>query len=271
MLEELLVVIVLFKQTPEQSAAYNSLHAALRIFHSFPKIVVYDNSPESAVVESHVIYFHDPGNGGVSKAYNRASRVAQIQKKKWILLLDQDTQVEALLFEKWTQAVSTHPLSVAFVPVIEDRKGVVSPFYFVAARGRRINVIKRTFPLDKYRFINSGLFIGCNAFVLAGGYDEEIPLDFSDISFGERLRKITDHFVVLETSLAHEFSATTGLQLIPALERFHYFCRGALIMGKRTGRRRLFFIQALLRTIRLSAYYRSTSFFRIFYQYFAHG
>jgi len=271
LLENLLVVIVLFRQKPEQSAAYTSVRTALNIFPSFPGIFIYDNSPESAGVDSGIAYVHDPANNGVSRAYNFAAAFAGQNNKKWILLLDQDTKVESRLFEKWRDAVLMHPDSVAFVPVMKDHKGVVSPFYFSSGRGRRINIPKKRFTLDKYRFINSGLFIQSNAFIKAGGYDEEIPLDFSDISFGERLLKITDHFVVVDTSLKHEFSATSRLPLDQALGRFHHFCRGASSLGKTTGRPFVFFIRTFFHAAHLSLKYRNRGFFKIFFQFYLYG
>jgi GT2 family glycosyltransferase len=271
LLENLLVVIVLFKQKPEQSTAYHSLHDALGNFYSFPEIFIYDNSPASSRAEPHITYIHDPANSGVSKAYNQASMVARRKNKKWMMLLDQDTRVEAEVFEKWSGALTTHPEAVAFVPVIKDRKGIISPFRFSRGRGKRTSVFQKKFSLEKYRFINSGLFIRNDAFVQAGGYDEDIPLDFSDISFGERLRAVTDHFVMIDVSLLHALSGSEKLPLSEALGRFHYFCKGASAMGKKTGRAQLFSLRAFFRASHLCVRYRNSSFLKIFNQSFLHG
>lgn len=271
LLEELLVVIVFFRQKPEQSAAYTSVCAALNIFASSPEIFIYDNSPESCLVDGGIAYVHDPANNGVSTAYNLAAAFASRKNKKWMLLLDQDTTVEPKLFKKWSEAVLTYPDSVAFVPVMKDSRGVVSPFHFSSGRGKRINILRKRFALDRYRFINSGLFIQCAAFLNVGGYDEDIPLDFSDISFGERLLKITDHFVVVDSSLQHEFSVSSGLSLRQALGRFHYFCRGALCLGNKTRRPIVFFVRTFYHATRLSLSYRNSGFFKIFLQYYIDG
>jgi hypothetical protein len=207
----------------------------------------------------------------VSKAYNQASLIAGRKNKKWMLLLDQDTQVEAKVFEKWSVALLTDRVSVAFVPLMRDRKGIVSPFRFSRGQGKRIDIFQKKFSLEKYRFINSGLFIRNDAFVQAGGYDEDIPLDFSDISFGERLRAVTDHFVIIDVSLQHALSGSEKLPLDDALGRFHYFCKGASAIGKKTGRAHIFFLRAFFRASHLCVRYRNSSFLKIFNQSFLHG
>lgn len=269
--EELLVVIVLHKPRPENSSAYASIQTALNILPVLPEIFLYDNSPQNASLNHlQVTYFHDPRNSGVSKAYNDAAVIAAKQNKKWMLFLDQDTNVDQGLFEKFARAMSAHPESVAFVPGMKDRKGLVSPFYFASGRGRRIKTLPEKLSLKAFRFINSGLLIKHSAFIQAGGYDERIPLDFSDIAFGERLSKITDHFRIINATLDHSFSATAKLPLKEALTRFHYFCRGALIMGKISGRVYLYNIRTFIRASYLVCKYRNFGFIKIFLQHRIH-
>lgn len=271
-LAELLVVIVLFNKKPEQSSAYTSIQTALNILPSFPTIFIYDNSPHpSLLTDSQIIYRHDPQNSGVSKAYNEAIVLATKKNKKWMLLLDQDTNVDTIVFQKFLDSTLEHPATVAFVPKMEDEIGLLSPFQFSSGRGKRIEVHKEKFSLEKFRFINSGLLIQCSAFLRAGGYEENIPLDFSDITFGEKLKKITDHFMVIDTTFHHAFSGTTPLKLNEALARFHYFCTGAFNTGKKFGPFYIYFTRAFFRASHLCFKYRSLRFIKIFLQRSVHG
>ena len=266
--QELLVVIVLYKKKTEQSAAYTSIQTTLNILPSFPEIFIYDNSPEPAMpTPPHIAYVHDSGNSGVSKAYNEAMAFATKKNLKWAFFLDQDTKVEPFLFSKFLEAIARHPGSVAFVPSMKDRKGPVSPFLFHSGRGKRIKHVRTIFPLEKFRFINSGLLIQRSAFIEAGGYDEKIPLDFSDISFGERLRKATDHFILIDAALEHAFSPSETLPLIEAQQRFHFYCTGALAMGETTGKVPLYLLRAFLHASHLSLNYKSLRFIKIFLQH----
>ncbi|HEX8038809.1 MAG TPA: glycosyltransferase [Chryseosolibacter sp.] len=268
---ELLVVIVLYKRRPEESTAYRSLLAAFGNFGAIPEIFIYDNSPAPCRVDGAIAYVHDAQNNGVSKAYNAAVAYGSSRNKKWMALLDQDTTVHARLFEKWAEARATSPAAVAFVPIIRDRSGIVSPFRFSAARGRRLKNVKGSFPLSTYRFINSGLFIQRDAFIAAGGYDERLPLDFSDIAFGEKLMRVTDRFIVLDTSLIHHLSSADNAPLGEALTRFTYFNRGAMLMGKQSDRPYAFFLHRFLRAIRLSLRYKNGTFIGIFLRHCLDG
>ena len=264
---DLLVVIVLFRKKPEQSDAFISIHSAIGDSSFFPSIFIYDNSPEAAAVNSQrITYIHDARNRGISRAYNEALTSASRQNKGWMLFLDQDTTVEKGLFKKFTDAVEASDGSVAFVPRMMDRKGQVSPFYFRAGRGRRTKLRGERFALSSFRFINSGLLIRTSALINAGGYDETIPLDFSDISFGERLRKVTDHFEVVDIELNHSFSGTEKPPLEEALRRYHYFLTGAFGMGRNSGSSRLYLIRALMHASRLALRYKNFRFLKVFLQ-----
>lgn len=271
-LAELLVVIVLFKKKPGESSAYTSIQAALNILPSFPTIFIYDNSPDPCVLtDSRIIYCHDPKNSGVSKAYNEAVVLAAKKNKKWLLLLDQDTNVDVNIFEKFSDFALKHPDSVAFVPRMQDQHGLVSPFQFSCGSGKRMKIHEEKLPLKKYRFINSGLLIQCSAFIAAGGYEADIPLDFSDIAFGENLKKITPHFMVTDTTLQHSFSGTETHSLNEAVTRFYYFYRGAFHMGKKFGPFYLYFTRAFLRALHLGLQYRSFRFIKILVRHNPHG
>jgi GT2 family glycosyltransferase len=237
-----------------------------------PEILLYDNSPFPAHIEGHnITYVHDPSNKGVSHAYNNAAIHARKRNKSWLLLLDQDTRVEPSLFDHMVTARQAFPLSVAFAPLVRDSDGLLSPYRFSGGRGRRIISPERVLKLKTHRFINSGLFINCSAFARVGGYDERIPLDFSDISFGNRLEKITDHFVVLDVSLHHSFSNAEHTAIDDALTRFHHFCTGAMVLGRTSGSSYLSYFNILLRASRLTLRHRDHRFLSHFFQRALHG
>jgi GT2 family glycosyltransferase len=263
--EDLLIVVVLFGRSPEESQAVTSLKEALAGLPTSPKIFIYDNSPLATVVDSSMIYVHDPVNGGVSKAYNQAAVFAHTANKKWMLLLDQDTTVVPGLFGAWHAALIRHPDAVAIVPKMRDAVGLVSPFALFIGGGWRIRTVSEKLPLARYRFVNSGLFIQCEAFEAVGGYDEKIPLDFSDVSFGQRLRKVTDHFVVVDCTLQHDLSSTVRLSLAEAVRRFGYFCRGARSMRLQSRSGYQYVARAFLRALHLTLIYRKVSFVRTFF------
>jgi GT2 family glycosyltransferase len=264
-LEQILFVIVLFKRKPEESPAFEAIRS-LSIQSNHPlSLFIYDNSPEPAEGKLPFgFYHHDPGNGGVSKAYNEAFRVAGDLNKKWMLLLDQDTHIDEAFILRLPAVVQQHAESVAFVPILTDERGPVSPFRWSLGRGIRIRIADYKLPLKDFRFLNSGLLIACDAFQKAGGYHESIPLYFSDIAFGENLKKVVRHFVVIPVTIRHPFSASEKIQLNDALMRYRYFCIGAAGMGRIFGPAILYYLRALLRGLKLSAKYQSLVFLKHF-------
>jgi GT2 family glycosyltransferase len=273
-LEQVLVTIVLFEQKPEQSVAYVSLKSALGMSEALPEIFLYDNSSVACPPQNRLlIYRHDPANSGVSKAYNEALKIAVEKNRAWMLFLDQDTNVEEGLFSNFSSAIIRFPDVVAFVPEMRDEEGQLSPFRFALGQGKRIAADREVFRLDKFRFINSGLLVRREAFARAGGYDENIPLDFSDIAFGERLQRVADHFVVVPVCLKHSFSGSKNhrTDVEGAISRYNFFCKGAINMGRAFGPFYVYVNRAFLRGCRLTYRFRSLRFIKVFLQHAMHG
>jgi len=267
LIDEILFVIVLYKRKAEASQAFNGIRKLSELTPNPVSIFLYDNSPEPSIPEdATVIYRHDPENSGVSKAYNEAFISASRMKKKWLLLLDQDTFFETDFIKKLPEALQKNSGSVAFVPVLFDKYGSVSPFRWLLGRGIRTPDVPDRSPLRKFRFVNSGLLIKCEAFQNAGGYPESIPFDFSDIAFGENLRKVTDHFIVVKTSMQHSFSGSEKISLEVAAHRYVHFCKGAFAMGRTFGSHSLYFLNALLRGLNLSVAYKNIIFLKTFFK-----
>ena len=263
LLEEIFFVIVLYKKRPEESEAISSLLPILKKSLKEFSLLIYDNSPQPSPIPYHnIIYRHDPKNHGVSKAYNEALPIALSCKKKWMLLLDQDTALNESFFRNLDSTTRQYPHSIVFVPTLKDRKGIVSPFLWTRGKGKRIDSVHARLALDKFRFVNSGALIETDSFSKAGGYDEKIPLDFSDIAFGENLRKITDHFVVVDSILQHAFSDSSSLTYNEAIERFSFFCLGALNMGRTFGPLSLYYFRALLRGLHLTIKFKRIAFIK---------
>lgn len=262
--QDILFVIVLYKKKPEESPALDGVLKLSGDLSSPVSVFIYDNSPEPSIPGSQIIYKHDPDNSGVAKAYNEAFSEAARLNKKWMVLLDQDTHFDPNFIKILPAAIKKYPTTVVFVPKLHDEYGFVSPFRWLFGRGKRITVSETKLPLSKFRFLNSGVLIATSAFKNAGGYDETIPLYFSDIAIGEKLMKVTDHFVVIATGFRHSFSASEPISREAALHRYHYFCIGAFAMGKRFGSYPLYYFMAMLRGLNLSVKYKTVTFLKIF-------
>ena len=234
LLDDLLIVIVLFRQSLFECTAYQSLVNAKGYAKNSPALLIYDNSflpIDKSSYSSELIYVHNPTNPGVSKAYNEAYKIARQLNKNWLLLVDQDTEFPSTILQDYSNAILANPQINIFVPSLIDIKGLVSPFRVRWGKGRRINVLNAAlYSIKQFKFINSGMLISLDLFEKAGGYDERFALDYSDLSFLDRVFKNESYFALLPTQCSHDFSDTkVKPDLLAELDRFKLFCKATCL------------------------------------------
>lgn len=232
-MKELGIIIVLYKVKVNNSTSFNCLKKQL----SDEKVLLYDNSPESDKTissDDKIIYISDKTNSGVSKAYNEGVKVLKSVGCEWVVLLDQDTllpdnfisvYIDAIMSEKsrlWCPSVKIQENSFFISPGPIKTKRVV-------ANGRKYSGSLR---LQKYAAINSGLLIHIDAFEECGGYNENVPLDFSDFQFFDNFSRYNDTFLTLDIELEQALSGTR-CDFDSLYSRFRIYCYCASKCSKR--------------------------------------
>jgi rhamnosyltransferase len=267
-LDELLVVLVIYQLSLEDSASFQSINENLKNSSSKVTLLIYDNSPNLAVnldrdnYQNWQIYcIHDPDNSGVSKAYNEGFNLAQKLKKKWLLLLDQDTEFALDVLEKYYRATQECDLSIIFAPMLfSDNGALYSPCKYKFNRGFPLK--KASYGLQSNRnisLLNSGLLIAVDLFQKIGGYNEKLKLDFSDFEFIDRYRKISDNFFVINSRAIHEFSGDFDNNE-SAYKRFKRYCQSIRIMNQLNPNSFILWYFALLRACKLSIKFKDSRF-----------
>lgn len=257
-IKDTLVVIVIYNKSVD-----DVLRTVLPISPGPLDIFIYDNSlSRQSTSKPNVTYVQDPNNSGISAAYNAAYRLALAKGKSWMLVFDHDTICTVEYFNELTRNVNRHPESKIFVPRLSANRRIISPFRWMAGRGWRTKVKPGFCSLARYRFANSGMLVSCDTFKAVGGYPEKIKLDFADIAFGERLSKVTDHFIVVDAALNHDFADHAMQQPGIALPRFKQFCADARVLHEELGNTALVRIHTLLRACKLSLRYRNFAFLK---------
>ncbi len=269
-LDEVLFVVVAYKQSLICCRSWTSLEACLSREGLHAELYIYDNSPEPQAVQhslhisSH--YHHDATNPGVSAAFNAACRFATRREKKWILLLDQDTRLGGEAISHYAAAVDAHPSHPLFAPLVVDTIGIISPFRFRNGRGMRVSGMHSGFlPLKTFRAVNAGLLISCELFGRVGGYEQEIALDFSDIAFLEKVQPLCLSLCLVDTTLEQDFSGTSLDDLQATVERFRKYCEGAHTFANRFSRRGIR-RTSFLRAVKLSLRWKELEFMRIHFK-----
>jgi len=278
-IDETIAILVLYKSKLNESESYLSLTKSLISINVRMHILVYDNSPTPMVAGPDCIsdnwkihYIHDETNPGVSKAYNEGFGIARKLNKKWLLLLDQDTCFPENAFFEYAKAIKKTPDVYLFAPIVISINKIISPCRYFLNKGyclRKVNPGVYNFHIKS--LINSGMLINVEAFETAGGYNENIRLDFSDRFFISKYKTKYRNFSVINLRCFQNFSGTQRMTLDSALARFAYYCEGARNKAVNKVDYLTLMLVTALRSIKLSLKYMNLRFFRVAKEVFWSG
>lgn len=193
----------------------------------------------------------DYDNSGVSKAYNVASRLGRELGKKYILLLDQDTKISPLYFLDLSNIDDKYHL---VVPKLESKGVGLSPCRYFLGRGSSLKdkeYLEGQKSLKRRNFLNSGSLISLDIFDKTGGFDEKIPLYFSDFNFFNRIKRHINIYYQMKTVFYHDMSSNDESNFDLFLKRFELYCDGATKCYNDFIGHSIMFINVLLRSIKV--------------------
>jgi glycosyltransferase involved in cell wall biosynthesis len=228
-------VLVIYRQSLEESATFQSLSAVVRELPQPLTLLVYDNSPSPVGRPGagpypgwDIQYVHDPTNPGISQAYLTGALMASDRSKRWLLLLDQDTRFPPEALDRYLSAIAHHPGVSLFAPVLTSGGRVISPCRYRFKLGFRLTRVEPgPQPLADLSVLNSGMCIAVAEYLAVGGHDVRIALDFADHEFIERFKECHHTFVVVNTVCGHDFFRVTAQSTASHLARFRFYCSGA--------------------------------------------
>lgn len=222
------IVVVLYKQKPEESKTFLTLKKNL-----FSKnkglenieLILYDNSPVKQVFNPlsyggvHISYVHDPRNLGLATAYNHAWSIAKKNGSCWLLLLDHDTELTDSYVSEVLNLPEMGTNVVAVVPKINSEDTMISPVYSYSLRPLKEERPKVGLQEQPVMAINSGALIKLDFLNEIGGFNKKFPLDYIDhwlfFEIYAKYRKVW----VLNVELEHELSVMDYSRV--SLARYH--------------------------------------------------
>lgn len=277
--EDILGVVVVYNTSINKCSTLISLNKSALLYNKVLDIIIYDNSANSQQTSSLVsytnlnfFYYHDITNPGVSKAYNYAAKKAVEIKKKFLLLLDQDTIFPDDSLQKYVEAVNKNEDQFLFCPILTTAKGIFSPLKYYFRRGMIWKNIKPgVYSLKNRSALNSGMLVSLTAYSLTGGYNNEIELYFSDFDFINRFKKQFKNIVVIDLYCSHSLSDIEKVDLISAIRRFKYYVSGSFNSILSFKDYIYIFATVFLRSLKLAWQYKCFTFINIFFKKYLLG
>lgn len=269
LIDQLFGVVVLYKQSLENSESLNSINNAVPDGEML-ELLVFDNSPYEQAVNLDLyskirfVYKHDPGNPGLSYAYNYGASMGIAKNKKWLLILDQDTDFQPNFFREFGRKSECFSSVKLFAPILKlPDGGILSPCKF-NFRGKTIkNIQPGLHDLRASSPVNSGMIINLEAFAKVKGYNESIRLDLSDHQFIERLKKFHTKYVVLDVVGTQDFSDMND-SLAQQITRFRFYKEGTCQFETSSKVKKVLLMLYLpVRAMNKALKYKSMDFFKI--------
>jgi GT2 family glycosyltransferase len=218
----ILAVIVLYKMRPDESAAYQTLQAAISRLEAQAEavsILLYDNTPNAVAPQDlapHVLYVSGGRNDGIAGAYNYALRWATPLHFVWMLTLDQDTQLPPEFLLRM-RAIALRLKDVnevgAIVPHLLSRGRLLSP---VRIRPWGVSYFSRHtagFRTGEVHAFNSASLFRVRALEQIDGCHPGFWLDYQDAYLYTRLhqcgRKV---YIAEDLEVEHDLSLLSASQ-----------------------------------------------------------
>lgn len=164
----LYILIVLYKKAITSSLTLQGILNSASILNQHKaSICVWDNSPEKMVGEDlnvlhnsfeKIKYKHTPGNSPLSVIYNTAIESAITSSCEYLILLDDDSKIDATYFEKIISVADKN--FDLIVPVVKNRGVIRSPMRSYIIKGFPFSHLEPGLKLARRMMaINSGMVI----------------------------------------------------------------------------------------------------------------
>lgn len=207
---KIVIVIVLYQTSVESCLTYKTLTEHIQDTSLEYELIIYNNSIKEPIPLSETYHaVNANSNEKLVGAYNYALNVAREQKCKWLLLLDQDTEITKDYFAKLIQFFysdnDTEEIA-AIVPFLIENSKILSP--------QRINHFAWWQHQLSTSGIQNGRICAFNSLSLLkvefidsiGGFSSYFPLDMLDHWYYLQIYNNNKKVFVLDTYIKHQLS-----------------------------------------------------------------
>lgn len=210
--DKIVIVIVLYKTHLNESKTFQTfINQSNKLKYDYD-LLIYNNSQEILIVpsKSFTLVNADKNNKLIG-AYNMALTMAMKSRAKWLLLLDQDTEVTAEYFERLSDYLNQSKQDervVAVVPFLEENNKQLSPHKLVFFNNMAIKIAKAGLQHNNTNALNTLTLLRTKFIYEIGGFSAKYPLDMLDYWVYSQIQKNNKKVYVLDTSIKHNLSVS---------------------------------------------------------------
>lgn len=253
----LYIIIVIYKTRLENSLTYKTLKNNLERLKTLgTKLLIYNNSSEIEIPPTNDYVVHTPTeNLMLAGAYNYALNDAEQGGYKWLLLLDQDTELTEEYFSELLKFFSTKENDNydIVLPILRSRefylspiicKKDIGPFAYIGQVQSQDDMSK----LEDSSFIvayNSVSLLSVSVLKQIGGFGNQYQLDMLDYYYYYKLSQINCKVYILPVCLKQNISLlekTTAMSKI----RYNNYLLSSLNFAKLLGIKSVFYFKVRL-------------------------
>ncbi len=266
------VVIVLYNRSLEDSTSVRSIK---NLAFSIPfELFIWDNSLDAInsdnlngleAIVGPFHYIHTPENISLAVIYNEVS--SKIREDDFLVIFDQDSDFDANLFLKASNAIRDNPDIDLFVPYVKLHGIIFSPgdHNYIKGKYWKNLQIGRVIANNKVA-ISSGMIIR-NKYLIKflPTFDNRLKLYGIDSDFVLAYGKRNEFFFVLDYNLGHHLSVNERESLEVKLFRFRDMCVATLIISKKKswGHYLASYMYIIYLSIKFGIQYRSLKFLKV--------
>lgn len=208
----IVIVIVLYKTNLENCSSYNTFCKSNRYLSIEWKLVLFNNSNDCNIksdIATKVV--NSSNNEMLNGAYNYALKYATDNNSRWLLLMDQDTEITDDYFIKLSEILKNQELeenTVAIIPSLKVSYKTISPHRISFFNSFRSSISNTGYITGHITAFNSLSLIEVKFLNSLGGFSSSFPLDMLDYWLFLQIFKQKKKIYLLDTVVNHSLSIT---------------------------------------------------------------
>ncbi len=208
----IVIVLVLYKMKLEESVSYQSFVRHIKHLKQKHHLIIFNNSSEIEIPHSEsYTSFTNLENSKLVEAYNFAFDFAKKNSAKWLLLLDQDTNITAEYFQTLSYTLDKEKIGgkqnvAAVVPFLTKNNKIISPHQLLFFNNITRKIKHPGFFNHHIIALNTLSLLKIDFLDQINGFSNKYPLDMLDYWVYSQIFKHKKSVYLMECRVEHDLS-----------------------------------------------------------------